>query len=352
VSIDIDDTGTVRFADKQAIRSIDANGIIHRIIGVPGPCGFTGDGANARDAQLCQPEDVIHDGAGNVYIADTNNNRIRRVDAKSGAISTVAGSGMPNGFEGYSHGSFCGDGGLAKDACLNTPISVALLDDGTMYINDFYNNKIRKVTPDGRISSLAGWPGASKLIVGPGQSIFAQGGTRVYRADGDRIRIVAGTGTTSGFSGDGGPAILAMFAPGEAEYAHGLAIDAEGNLFVHDSGNRRIRGIRYGAVLAPPNATIQAAVSGGTIRATVLDSAGFTARGVRVDFGAPSTGASCTLSSAFAITDAAGIATVSCSPNCIAGNYQITARPLTSSSTTSVSLVNPGGPCKRRAVRH
>ena len=352
VSIDIDDMGTVRFADKQAIRSIDANGVIHRIIGVPGPCGFTGDGAAARDAQLCQPEDVIHDRAGNIYIADTNNNRIRRVDAKSGVITTIAGSGTPNGFEGYGHGSFCGDGGPAKDACLNTPISLALLDDGTMYINDFYNNpKIRKVTPDGRIASLAAWPQASKLIVGPGQSIFAQGGTRIYRADDDRIRTVAGTGT-GGFSGDGGPANLAMFAPGEAEYAHGLAIDAEGNLFVHDGGNRRIRAIRYGAVLAPPNATIQAVISGGTIQATVFDSAGFTARGARVDFSAPSTGASCTLSNAFAITDATGIATVRCSPNCIAGNYQVTARPLTSTSTTSVSLVNPGGPCKRRAVRH
>ncbi|HEY3053464.1 MAG TPA: hypothetical protein VGK04_08765, partial [Thermoanaerobaculia bacterium] len=148
------------------------------------------------------------------------------------------------------------------------------------------------------------------------------------------------------------PALQAMLASGEAERAQGIAIDAEGNLFFQDAGNRRIRAIRFGAVLAPPNATIQATATGSTIRATVFDAEGRTAPGVRVDFTAPSTGASCTLSNPFAVTDSTGVATVSCTPNCIAGSYQVRAHPLTATSTSSLSFTNAGGPCRRRAVRH
>ena len=83
-----DSGGNAYFADKQTIRSIDPSGIVHRIAGrTVTPCGLTGDGGLARDALLCQPNDVNLDRSGNVYIADTNNNRIRRVDAKSGIIT-------------------------------------------------------------------------------------------------------------------------------------------------------------------------------------------------------------------------------------------------------------------------
>src|SRR5205823_4691738 len=150
------------------------------------------------------------------------------------------------------------------------PIAVAVRDDGTMYVVDYNNNpSIRKITPGGTISTIPNSPKPRKLIVGPGQSIFANGGNAIYRADDDHFRVIAGK--SQGFGGDGGDARNAMLAGGEAERAWGIAIDAEGNLFIHDAGNRRIRAIRYGAVLAPPNATIQATASASTIRATVLD---------------------------------------------------------------------------------
>jgi sugar lactone lactonase YvrE len=354
VGLKVDSRGQVCFADKVSIRSIDANGIVHRIAGglANAPCTLAGDGGPARDALLCQPNDVAFDRHDNLYIADTNNNRIRRVDGQSGIITTVAGGGPLNGFEGYSHGSFCGDGGPALNACFNTPIAVAVRDDGTTYVIDAYNNpSIRKIEPDGTISSIPNWPHARKLVVGPGQSIFANGGNRAYRADDDRVRIIAGNGI-NGFSGDGGPADRAMMAGSEAERAVGIAIDAEGNLFIHDAGNRRIRAVRYGAVLAPARATIQASAEGAVIRAQVFDAEGHPAPGVRVEFAAPSSGASCALSTPFAITTPSGVAAVNCAPNCIEGTYGVTARPLTASSFATVSLTNVAGPCRRRAVRH
>ncbi|HEY3053174.1 MAG TPA: IPT/TIG domain-containing protein, partial [Thermoanaerobaculia bacterium] len=136
VALKTDARGYVYFADKQSVRSIDPSGIVHRIAGgKPGtPCALAGDGGPGRDALLCQPNDVNVDRQGNLYIADTNNNRIRRVDAQSGIITTIVGNGSLNGYEGYGRGAFCGDGGPALQACLNTPIAVAVRDDGTMYI--------------------------------------------------------------------------------------------------------------------------------------------------------------------------------------------------------------------------
>lgn len=359
LAIDVDSRGNVYLADKQSIRSIDVNGIIHRVAGrAGGPCELAGDGGPARDALLCQPTDVSLDRAGNLYIADSNNNRIRRVDAATGIITTVAGSGPTNGFEGYGHGTYCGDGGPATSACLDSPIGVAVRDDGAMYISDFWNeaqHKMRKVAPDGTMSTLP-WALTMKLIVGPGQSIFGHALTKIYRADNDRIRNLTG-GNTQAFSGDGGPASLALMANGEAETAQGLAVDAEGNLFFHDAGNRRIRAIRYGAVLAPPNATIQATVSGSTIRATVFDSEGQPAPGVRVDFTAPSSGPSCHFANnankTGVITDSGGVAVTSCIPNCVGnGSFVITAQPLTATATATVTMSDTAGPCRRRAARH
>src|SRR5207247_3295012 len=128
----------------------------------------------------------------------------------------------------YGEGSKCGDGGPAVEACLNSPIAVAVRPDGSMYIADHFNTPpMRKVAADGTISSVAGAPVTRKLIVGPGQSIFTNG-YGLFRIDDDRIRSIAGA--KLGFGGDGGPALQAMIASGEAERAQGIAIDAEGNL--------------------------------------------------------------------------------------------------------------------------
>ncbi len=351
VSIDADSNGTVYFSDTLTIRSIDTNGVVHRAVGLPPSYTFSGDGGPARNANLCQPWEVAHDAAGNLYVADTNNNRIRRVDARTGIITTVAGSGASNGFEGYGHGSFCGDGGPATSACLNSPIAVAARDDGTFYINDFYNSvsRIRKVKPDGTIFSLRDWPLSMKLIIGPGQSIFGHGLTRIYRADHDRVQTLVG-GSRQGFAGDGGPASAALMDLGDTALSAGLAIDAEGNFFFQ--ANNRVRAIRYGAVLAPPGATIQASVSGAFIRATVFDTEGVPTPGVRVEFSAPTSGATCTLTGSYAITDSSGVAEVMCAANCIGGSYVVTARPLNASSSATASMSNSAGPCRHRPARH
>lgn len=354
VGMDIDSRGTVYFADKQTIRSIDSNGIVHRLAGIAGQYDLTGDGGAARSALLDQPNDVIAGASGDLYIADTNSNRIRRVDGTTGIIATIAGAGgPPNGWERYGHGSKCGDGGPAIDACLNTPVALARRDDGTIYFLDFYNTpSMRKITPDGTINSISGLPsGGKKLVAGPGGSIFVNGSTRIFRVDDDRARLIAGKGQ-DGFSGDGGPASLAAIAEGEAEYAQGLAIDRDGNLYFHDAGNRRIRAIRYGAVLATPDATISATVTGSVIHATVRDSAGRTMPGVRVEFTSPATGATCALSSPFAITDPNGQVEVTCTANCVEGTYNVTAQPLMASATAAVSMSNVKRPCHQRVVRH
>jgi len=160
--------------------------------------------------------------------------------------------------------------------------------------------------------------------------------------------VLAGNGER-GFSGDGGPATEARLD--NPSQATGIAVDTEGNLYFQDAANRRIRAVRYGAVLAPPGATIAVTASGSTIRATVRDSTGRPAPSVRVDFAAPSSGASCKLSNPFAITDTNGAVTMSCTPNCIPGSYSVTATPITTAAQASVTFTNGGVPCRRRASR-
>jgi sugar lactone lactonase YvrE len=326
------------------VRRIDSSGIIHRVAGSTG--GLSGDGGPARNAQFQQPWDLSVDDDGNIFVADTNNNRIRRIDAGTNIITTVAGTGPSNGVEGYGRGKYCGDGGPAVQACLNSPFGVQVGPNGYIYISDGGNARIRRIDPAGIISTfIEGGPGFRMIFDGAG---FLYGGSvgRVLRVSGDgtRFETLAGTGELI-HSGDGGPATQARILG-----ATDTAIDADGNLFFTE--DNRVRAIRYGAVLASPNATIQATAAGSFIRATVLDAAGHPAPSVRVDFASPSSGASCTLSSPFAITDANGIAVVTCTSNCIAGTYSVIARPVNGSAVASVAFTNGSGPCRRRAAQH
>ncbi len=336
------------------VARLDSNGIFHavtRFLGGGTICHYSGDGGKVLDGGLCQPWDTARDRAGNLYIADTNNNRIRRVDATSGTITTIAGNGGPvNGFERYGHGTFCGDGGPAITACLNTPYGVVVDNDGNIFVSEFHA-RLRKIDTNGVISTYEPNFNATKLRVDAAGSVFGVGGWRVMRIDRSGVTTtLAGTGGVNGFSGDGGPARSAKISWwGESQ---GLAIDREGNLFFIDTANHRVRVIRYGAVLAPPDAAITAVASGASITATVRHVNGKPAPSVRVDFAAPSSGPSCALSSPFAVTDANGVARVTCTPNCIAGAYSVTARPLTATATASVSFTNASVPCRRRAVRH
>ena len=141
--IAVDDMGNVYIADafNHRIRKVDASGIIDTIAGT-GERGFGGDGGPATSALLAFPQGVATDGAGNLYIADAGNNRIRKVDS-TGTITTIAGTGGI-GFDGSGFG---GDGGSATSALLASPGGVALDSAGNLYIADTGNHRIRKLTP-------------------------------------------------------------------------------------------------------------------------------------------------------------------------------------------------------------
>ncbi len=349
VSIDVDRDGNVDLSELSTVDRIDRAGTRRTIAGHDGSCGLTGDGGPAPPAQLCQAWDTVRDRDGNLLIADTNNNRIRRLDAHSGVITTIAGSGGPvNGYEGYGGGTSCGDGGPALSACLKTPYGLAVDDGGNVFVAG--ESEIRRIGANGIISTFATMH-ANKMVFDRGFLYVARYPSMIVRFDaGANATTLAGT-FSSGHTGDGGPALAATMTTGHQ--AAGVAIDADGNLFFctgSPAGNR-VRAVRYGAVLAPAGATIAASAGGTAITATVRDAGGHPAPSVRVDFAAPATGATCTFSNPFAVTDANGVATVSCAPNCTAGTYSVTARLVNATSTASVSLTNDGR-CKPRAVRH
>src|ERR1035441_4471790 len=189
----VDGSGNLFVADtgNAVMRKVaEATGIITTVAG-NGTAGYAGNGGAAIKAKLSGPSGVAVDGAGNVYIADTQNNAIRKVVAATGIITTVAG----NGAAGYS-----GDGGPATKAELYSPMSVAVDGSGNLYIVDWQNEVIRKVA-----------------------------------AATDIITTVAGN-RAEGYSGDGGPATSA-----ELRLPNNLAVDGSGNVYIADSGNARIR---------------------------------------------------------------------------------------------------------------
>lgn len=183
-----DAAGNLYIADKNnnVIRKVGTDGVISTIVGT-GTAGNTGDGGPATAATISAPLSVKIDAAGNLFIADFGNGRIRKV-TPAGVISTVAGT--TNGF--------AGDGGDATAAQINNPTDVGVDAAGNIYICDYGNHKIRKVTTGGIISTIAG--------------------------------------STSGFSGDGGPATAAEF-----NSPNGIHVDASGNVLVADLNNNRVR---------------------------------------------------------------------------------------------------------------
>ena len=212
---------------------------------------LVGDGGSAVAAQVAQPEGIVMDSAGNLYIADAANHRVREV-TPAGAISTIAGNGHPG---------FSGDNGPASAAQLNQPYGLAFDAAGNLYIADYGNQRVRAIGTDGNITTVAGngpsgssgdgGPATAALLLGPRNvATDAQGNLYISEFDGHRVRRVAQGGTIgtvagsgiAGFSGDGGPAAAAQLA-----YPAGLALDAAGNLYIVDSGNVRIRKVFAGA---------------------------------------------------------------------------------------------------------
>ncbi len=341
--------GTIVYADRRCIRRLPPRGAWMfdcQVGNGDAGLGFGGDGGPATEALLSGPHDVAVDAEGNIFVADTWNNRVRRVDPATGVISTFAGIGPEGLADAYGRGTLCGDGGPAVEACLNAPWGLAVAEDGTVFIGDTFNQRTRRVDPSGIITTFVQNGGGPMLLDDAG-NLFSGSGDRIVRySPHGTMTPIAGLGPSAGILGDGGPANIARVVQGGFS---GFAIDAEGNLFFAD--DRRIRAVRYGAVLDPPGATLSASLDRSVIRVTVLDRDGAPAPGVRVDFTAPSSGASCSLSSPFAITDAGGHAAVTCSSNCVAGTYSVTARLLTGPAT-SATVTNARSPCRRRAVRH
>jgi sugar lactone lactonase YvrE len=218
----VDSAGNVYIADlgNQRVRVV-SNGVIHTVAGT-GNSGFSGDGGPATSADLTLPADVALDADGNLYIADFGNNRIRKVSG--GVITTVAGDGT----NGYS-----GDGGPATSAQIDRPESVAIDSEGNLYFSDA-NKVIRKVT-DGVITTVAGNSGCGFAFGASNHLVVADCMTSVRGVSNGVAELLAGNGT-AGFSGDGGPAAGAQLSS-----PVGVAADRFGRIYLADFSNNRIR---------------------------------------------------------------------------------------------------------------
>jgi streptogramin lyase len=235
--------------DNHIIRRIDRNGQISTVAG-NGRRGYSGDGGLALRAQLNEPYEVRFDTAGNMVFVEMKNHLVRRVDAKTRIISTIAGTGRAG---------FAGDDGPATQAQLNQPHSIQFDTDGNLFICDIANHRVRKVdAKTGMISTFAGTgsravtPDGAKIVGTPlngpraldfdGQGnlwLALREGNAVYKLD---LRVgtlhhVAGTGK-AGFTGNGGPAKAATLSGPK-----GLSIGPDGNVYLADTESHSIRRI-------------------------------------------------------------------------------------------------------------
>jgi len=238
--------GVVYIADtsNSAVRRIDAAGMITTYAGIGFPA-FFGDDGPAFIAALRFPEGLALDGQGRLYIADAGNHRIRRV-TPDGTITTVAGSGATG---------FGGDGGPANAAALNTPVKVALDSLGNFYVADFINRRLRLVSAAGVISTAAGngealfsgdgGPATSAAIDGPlGVALDRSGNLYFTDTLNHRVRRVAASGTITTIAGDGQATFRGDGGPATSASLNlpvSLAIDNVGNVYIADFSNGRVR---------------------------------------------------------------------------------------------------------------
>ena len=321
----VDKLGNVNVTDRYShqIRKVTPTGVISTLAGT-GVVGYTGDGGPATQAKLAYPRGVATDQTGNTYVVDQYNSRIRKIDVNQ-VISTIAGDGKANFINNFPLGSsadvyntstlpidqagnlyvfssccvmkvapagtitivagttagtgFSGDGGPAVNAQLSLPKS-AVVDGNVLYIADAGNNRIRKVDADGIITTLAGTgsagygaenvPALNTPINPSGIARDALGNLYVSEVTFSRIRKIDRNGTVSttagtgqqGFTGDNGVATSARLSLPEE-----INLDAAGNMYIADAGNRRIRKVTY-PVQAILTASASCAVTSVTLTAT------------------------------------------------------------------------------------
>lgn len=269
-AVAVDASGNVYIADygDSEVRRVSPTGIISLIAGTGTACQnppSCGDGAPAIAARLSFPAGVAVDSKGNVYVADTGDNEIRKISA-SGTISRVAGTGSP-----CSKPPACGDGGQATAATLTNPTGLALDGAGNLYIADSGDQEIRRVSPSGVITRLAGsgkrcshppscgdgGPAASAALNFPeavalgraGALYVADSGDQEIRkiASGGTISTVAGTGAACASPpscGDGGAATSATLS-----FPNGVAVGPAGALYIADSSDNELREVTGGKIL-------------------------------------------------------------------------------------------------------
>jgi streptogramin lyase len=255
----VDTAGNVYIADSanHVIRRVDPSGTIVTVAGAGGATGDSGDGGPGTEARIQGPKGIVLDGAGGLLIADSGNDRVKRLDLATGIITLVAGTGEPGG---------AGDGGPATEAQLVEPRTLAVGPDGSVYIAEPKVHRVRRVDPAGIISTFAGTgragfsgdggpAGRAQLDFPRGVGADAAGNVyiadslnqRIRRVDtGGTITTVAGRGKACYFSasnncGDGGPPLGAGFATPRAVEA-----SASGDLYVADTFNERIRRVAVG----------------------------------------------------------------------------------------------------------
>ena len=245
----IDGNGDIYFAQRfdPAVRKIDAEtGIVSTVAGT-GELGYSGDGGPGNEAMLREPNDLFLDGRGGLLIADIQDQRIRRVDLATGIIATFAGTGEK---------SRAGDGKPATEASLMGPRAVCMDRQGNVYVAEREGNGVRRISPDGILTTIAGAESVFGYSGDGGPALAATwGAPKAMRCDLEGNVIVVDTenfavrridhrtgivttiaGGREGGDGDGGPAVEAGMSR-----AHGCGIGDDGNLYIADTHNNRVR---------------------------------------------------------------------------------------------------------------
>jgi uncharacterized protein (TIGR03437 family) len=247
----VDENGNLFFAASHSLFRVDRAGMLARIAG-NGRAGITGDGGPATNAQLLYPVGIAVDGSGNIYFTERDAHVIRKV-AANGTVSTIAGTGTAG---------FSGDRGPATLAQLNTPTGLDFDNAGNLYVADTNNDAIRRIAPEGTITTVAGNNGrgyggdggsaiGATLNAPQGVAVDASGTLYIADTFNHRIRSVATGGGIATFAGNGFPGFSGDNNPASGAtllFPTDVAADRQGNILIADQGNNRIRRVAKGTI--------------------------------------------------------------------------------------------------------